>query len=172
MAARLITHSNVTLDPMLISTVIDTSDHHPILSTLNVTPNPPPPPTTVTYRLLNKIDYHKFINDLNSTSLVTNSPSTLTDMSDSHFTTLRSLQDIHAPVDTKTSNSSRTTPSPWITSHNLKLKSSRRRLKPLMPLLSLHRRFQNLPHRNSSLQQNHRCRKKNVTFHLSSFHLP
>ena len=98
----------------MITSVIDTSDHHPKPANLNVTPNSPSPPTAFTYRRLNKIDCHKFNSDLNSTPLLTNHPFTLTELLDSYFTTLCWLLDINAPLKAKTYNFSRTTPSPGI----------------------------------------------------------
>ena len=108
-----------------------TSDHVPILSSINIIPNPPPPATTITYRCLSKINYHKFICDQNFTPLITNPPHplTLTDLHDAYFTTLRSLLDRHAPLITKSIKYSRTTLSPWIPSEIIKLKFSRRRLE-------------------------------------------
>ena len=106
-----------------------TSDHVPILSSINIIPNTLPPATTFRCRRLNQINYHKFICDLNSTLLITNPPVTLTDLLDSYFTTLRSLLDRHAPLITKSNKSSRTTLSTWITSEIIKLKSSHRRLE-------------------------------------------
>ena len=111
------------------SSVMVTFDHVPILSSRNIIPNPPPPATTFTYRRLNKINYHKFICDLNSIPLITNPPVTPTELFESYFTTLRSLLDRHAPLITKSNKSSRTTLSPWITSEIIKLKPSRRRLE-------------------------------------------
>ena len=73
----LITHVNFTLNPIISSSVMVISDHVPILSSINIIPNPPPPATTFTYRRLNKINYHKFICDLNSTPLITNPPELL-----------------------------------------------------------------------------------------------
>ena len=48
---------------------------------------------------------------------------------DSLFTTLRSLLDHHASLLAKTNKSSRTAPTPWITTEILSLKSARRRLE-------------------------------------------
>ena len=108
-----------------------TSEHVSILSSINIIPNPPHPATTFTYRSLNKINYHQFICDLNSTPVLTKPPVTLTDLLDSYFTTLRSLLDRHEPLITKSNKSSRTTFSPWITSEIIKLESSRRRLESI-----------------------------------------
>ena len=85
-----------------------------------------PPPTTFTYHHINAIDYPKFIDDLNSSPLITNPPSCLTELLDLFFVTLRSLLDHHAPLLTKTNKSSRTAPTPWITPEILSLKSRRR----------------------------------------------
>ena len=43
----LITHVNITLNPIISSSVMVTSDHVPILSSINIIPNPPPPATTL-----------------------------------------------------------------------------------------------------------------------------
>ena len=87
------------------------------------------PPTTFTYRLINAIDYLKFIDDLNSSPIIANPPSCLPDLLDLFFAILRSLLDHHAFLLSKTNKSSRTAPTPWITTEILSLKSARRRLK-------------------------------------------
>ena len=92
-------------------------------------PTTPPSPTTFTYRRISTIDYPKFIDDLNSSPLITNSPSCLPDLLDLFFAILRSLLDHYASVLTKTNKSSRTAPTPWITPEILSLKSARRRLE-------------------------------------------
>ena len=125
----IITPTNTTLNPIITSSHIVTSDHYQIVTSINVLPNQPPPPTTFTYRRINAIDYPKFIDDLNSSPLITNPPGCLPDLLDSFFTTLRSLLDHHAPLLTKTNISSRTAPTPWITTEILSLKSVRRRLE-------------------------------------------
>ena len=100
----MITPSNTTLNPIITSSNIVTSDHYPIFTSINVHPNPPPPPTTFTYRRINAIDYPKFIDDLNSSPLITNPPSCLPDLLDLFFETLRSLLDHHAPSSPKPIN--------------------------------------------------------------------
>ena len=67
----IITPANAILKP-IVTPYIVTSDHYPIFTSINVHPNPPPPPTTFTYRPINDINYHKFIDDLNSSLLITN----------------------------------------------------------------------------------------------------
>ena len=110
---------------------IVTSDHIPIFTKINVHPNPPPPPTNFTYRRINAIDYPKFINDLNSSPFITNPPSSLPDLLDTYFVTLRSLLDNYAPLLIKSNQSSRTVPTPWITTEILNLKIASRRLEYL-----------------------------------------
>ena len=100
-----------------------------ICTTYSAFPNPPLPPTTFTYRHINAIDYPKFVDDLNSSPLITNPPSCLLDLLNSFFATLASLLDYRAPLLTKTNKYSRTAPSPWITTDILSLKSARRRLE-------------------------------------------
>ena len=125
----IITHANTTINPIITSSHIVTSDHYPIFTSINVRPNPPPPPKTFTYRRINAIDYPKFIDDLNSSPLITNPPSRLPDLLDLFFATIRSQLDHHDPLLTKTNKSSRTTPTPWITLEILSLESARRRLE-------------------------------------------
>ena len=125
----IITPANTTLNPIITSSHIVTSDHYPIFTSINVYTNPPPPPTTFTYRRINAIDYPKFIDDLNSSPLITNPPSCLPDLLDLFFATLRSLLDNHAPFLTKTNKFSRTAPTPWITTKIISLKSARRGLE-------------------------------------------
>ena len=55
---------------------------------------------------INAIYYPKFIDDRNSSPLITNPPSCLPDLLDSFCTTLRSLLDHHAPLLIKTNKSS------------------------------------------------------------------
>ena len=76
----IITLANTTLNTIITSSHIVTSDHYPILTSINVSPNPPRPPTTFTYRRINAIDYPKFIDNLNLSSLITNPPSCLPDL--------------------------------------------------------------------------------------------
>ena len=105
----------------MTTSVIDTSDHHRILTRpkLNVTRYPSTSTTTVTYRRLHKIDYHKLINNLHSTPLTL---LTLTDLPDSYH---RLPVTRHSRTNRQqTNNSSRTKPSSWITSHILNLKSA------------------------------------------------
>ena len=116
-----------TLNPIITSSHIVTSDHYPIFTSINVHPNQPPPPITVTYRRINAIDYTKFIDDVNSSPLITNPPSCLPDLLDLFFAIRRSLLDHHAPLLTKTNKSSRTASTPWITTEIFSLKSARRR---------------------------------------------
>ena len=78
---------------------------------------------------MNAIDYPKFIDDLDSSSLITIPCSCLPDLLDLFFANLRSLLDHHVPLRTKTNKSSRTAPTPWITTEELNLKSARRRLE-------------------------------------------
>ena len=99
-----------------------TSDHYPIFTSINVHPNPPPPPTTFTYRRINAIDYPKFIDDLNSSPLITNPPSCLPDLLDLFSQPFDHYSIITPPPSTK---SSRTASTPWITPEILSLKSAR-----------------------------------------------
>ena len=59
--ALIITLANTTLNPIITSSYIITSDHYPIFTNINVHPNPPPPPTTFTYRRINDFDYPKLL---------------------------------------------------------------------------------------------------------------
>ena len=100
----IITSANTTLNPVITSSHIVASDHYPIFTSINVHPKPPPPPTTFTYRRINAIDYPKFIDNINSSPLITNPPSCLPDLLDLFFATLRSLLDHHAPSSPKPIN--------------------------------------------------------------------
>ena len=125
----IITPVNTTLNPIITSSHIVTSDHYPIFTSINVCLNPPPPPTTFTYCLINAIDYPKFIDNLNSSPLITNPACCLPNLFDSFFATLRSLLDHHAPLQIKTKKSSLTAPTPWIITEILSLTSARHRLE-------------------------------------------
>lgn len=93
----LIICGNTTLNPSITSSVFDISYHYPILITLCHSYSSPSS-TTFIYHPLNKIDYHRFIHDLNSTPLIANFSSTFTDLHESYVTTF-------APLNTKTNNS-------------------------------------------------------------------
>ena len=103
---------------MITSSFIVTSYHYPTFTNINVRSNPPPPPTTFTYRRISAIDYRKFINDLNSSRLITNPPRSLPYLLDTYFSTCLSLLDQYAPFLTKTNKTSRTAPTPWIITLN------------------------------------------------------
>ena len=66
-----ITLASTSLNPIITSSFIVTSYHYPVLTNINVHPNPPPPPTTVTHRCINAIDKPIFIIDLNSNPIIT-----------------------------------------------------------------------------------------------------
>ena len=93
----IITPAKTTLNQIITSSHIGTSDHYPIFTSIDVHPNPPPPSITFTYRRINANDHPKFIDDLNSSLLITNPSSCLHDLLDLFFATLRSLLDHHAP---------------------------------------------------------------------------
>ena len=92
----IITPANTTLNPIIDSSYIVTSDHYPLFTSINVHHNPPLSPTTFTYRRINALDYPIFIEDLNSSPFITNPPSCLPD--------LRSLLDHYAPSSPKPIN--------------------------------------------------------------------
>ena len=114
--------------PFLTNTHV-TSDHYPILTSINVHLNPPPPPATFTYRRINAIDYPKFIDDYHFIPLITNPPSCLPDLLDLFFAILRSLLDHHASIITKPNKSSRTDRTSSIILEILSIKSAGRSLK-------------------------------------------
>ncbi|MCP4492377.1 MAG: hypothetical protein GY820_34475, partial [Gammaproteobacteria bacterium] len=110
----LITSIDSSLNPQVIRADTRPSDHYPVFSYLNISPNPPSPPKPHSFRRLRSIDHDSFLADLQQTSLVTNPPQSLRSLLDEYDTTLRSLLDKHAPIVTKTF--SRCSPSqPWFT---------------------------------------------------------
>ena len=164
----IITPAITTLDPVITSSHIVTSDHYPNFTSINVYPNPTHPPTTFTYRRINTIDYPKCIDDLNSSPLITNPPSCLPDLLDLFFTTLRSLLHHHAPLLTKTNKSSRTASTPWITPAILRLESARHRLE--RTYIASHSIF-DIKLLRSSTNRYHKfiiAAKSNSTLHSSS----
>ena len=127
----IISLANTTLSPIINSSYIVTSDHYPIFTNINVRPSPLPPLTTFACRNINAIHYSKFINDLHSSPLITNSLSTFQTYS-TYFTRLCSPLDHYASLLTTTNKSSRTAPTAptaWITTEILSLKTARRRLE-------------------------------------------
>ena len=110
-----ITSTDSSLNPAVTHAITQPSDHFPVFSYLNLSPNlPPPPPQSYTFRQLNSIDYTSFLDDLKQSSLITNPPQLLNPLLDEYDTTLHSLLDKHACVITK--RSTRHSPSlPWFT---------------------------------------------------------
>jgi len=92
-----ITSTDSSLNPAVICANTQPSDHFPVFSYLNLSPNLPPPPQSYTYRRLNSIDHTSFLDDLKQSSLITNSPQLLNLLLDEYDTTLHSLLDKHAP---------------------------------------------------------------------------
>ena len=111
----IITPANTTLNSIITSSHIVTSDHYPIFTSINVCSNPLPPPTTFTYRHINAIDYPKFIDDLNSSPLITNPPSCLPKLLDLFLQPFAHYSTITLPLLSKTNKCSHTALTPWIT---------------------------------------------------------
>ena len=122
----LIAPSSSTLSPTVTYSPTSVSDHYPILTTLSVSRPPPPVLVTRFFRCLKSINILKFQLDLLSSKLLTNPPSSLSELVSCYNTTLSSLLDKHAPKKSKTV--SQKPNNPWYTPTLHTLKSSCRRL--------------------------------------------
>ena len=115
------------LSSSIFHTSTSTSDHYPIVSSLNITPNPLPPSTTFRYRRIKSIYLSALIFDLATSQLIINSSTTIPELLSPFYDTVRSLLDKHVPLITKTT--SRLRFNPLMTSDILLLKAHRRKLE-------------------------------------------
>ena len=58
-----ITSTDSSLNPAVTRANTQPSDHFPVFSYLNLSPNLPPPPQSYTFRRLNSIDHTSFLDD-------------------------------------------------------------------------------------------------------------
>ena len=103
------------------------TDHFPVLSRLEVPSRTPPPIINRTFRRIHSIDVDMFMSDLLSEPLITQPPSSLSDLIGLYNSTLSSLLDKHAPLITKPISSRPS--NPWFTSYLHELKATRRRME-------------------------------------------
>ena len=122
-----ITRTDSFLNPLITCTPTSPSDHFPIISSLNIVPLPPPPLSVHTYRSIKSINIETFKKDILASPLINNPPSTLTDLVNSYNSTLSSLLDKHAPLQSKVIHLK--PDNPWFTSALNKLKLTCRHLQ-------------------------------------------
>ena len=122
-----ITPSASSLSPVLSAHPVSPADHFPVLSRFHLSVPDPPPISMRTFRRIRSIDVEKFMSDLSSEPLITNPPSTLSDLVESYNSTLTRLLDAHAPPITKPLLSRPS--NPWFTPYLNQLKTVRRRLE-------------------------------------------
>ena len=100
------------------------SDHMPLTFGLHIL-KPPNMKTTITSRNIKNINTEAFTEDINNSELITNPATDIHSLVDQYNTTLASILDSHAPVQTKVIQV-RHRP-PWITEAILDAKRARRR---------------------------------------------
>src|SRR5208282_3884829 len=86
-----------------------------------------PPTINRTFRRINSIDVDMFMSDLSSELLITQAPSTLSDLIELYNSTLSCLLDKHAPLITKPLSSRPS--NPWFTPYLHELKATRRHIE-------------------------------------------
>ena len=122
----LITPSNSTLNPTVTFSPTSASDHYTILTTLSLS-SPLPVLLSRYFRCLKSINIKKFQLDILSSKLITNPPTSLSELVSCYNSTLSSLLDKHAPLKSKTI--SQKPNNPWYTPALHSLKSTCRRLR-------------------------------------------
>src|SRR5208282_2739586 len=122
-----ITTSDSPLSPTVSVYPTRPTDHFPVLSRLEVPSRTPPPIINRTFRRIHSIDVGKFMSDLLSEPLITQPPSSLSDLIELYNSTLSSLLDKYAPLITKPISSR--PPNPWFTPYLHELKATRRRME-------------------------------------------
>ena len=121
-----ITPSASSLSPVLSAHPVSPADHFPVISGFQLCVPEPPPVSVRTFRRIRSIDTDLFMSDLSSQPLITNPPSTLSDLVESYNSTLTRLLDKHAPLISKPLQSRPS--NPWFTPYLHQLKAARRRL--------------------------------------------
>ncbi len=76
------------------------SDHEAIMFDLSIE-KPPQVTKSITYRCLRKIDFTKFLDDINLSALLNNPATEVGDLCDTYYTELSSILDRHAPLKTR-----------------------------------------------------------------------
>jgi hypothetical protein len=105
-------HQSNLLSAIGISPV-SSSDHFRVISSLNFQPPPPKPAVRHNFRRIKSIDIHRFCNDIADSTLIINLPSSLPELVSCYNTTLSTILDKHAPVQSKLITSSHS--NPWFT---------------------------------------------------------
>ncbi len=111
--------SSVTVTP------VSPSDHYMVMSSVNFQPPPPRPAILRTFRRIKSIDVHNFCNDIVSSALISDPPTTLPELVNCYNTTLSCILNKHAPVISKLITSEKS--NPWYTTELRVLKCDRRR---------------------------------------------
>ena len=118
--------SDSSLNPTLSFSPTTVSDHLPVLTSVSLSRPPPLVLVTRFFRCLKSINLFKFQLDISSSTLITNPPSSLSELVSCYNNTLSSLLDKHAPLKSKII--SQKPDNPWFTPALHNLKSSCRRL--------------------------------------------
>ena len=122
----LVAPTNSKLNPIISHFPTSVSDHYPIITALSLSRPPPPVLVTKFFRCLKSINLAKFQTDITSSKLITNPPSSLSELVLCYNSNLSSLLDKHAPLKSKIV--SQKSINPWFTSALHTLKSHCRRL--------------------------------------------
>ena len=96
-----------------------------VMSFVNFQPPPPKPAILRTFRRIKSIDVHNFCNDIVSSALISDPPTTLPELVNCYNTTLLHILDKHDPVISKFITSDKS--NPWYTTELRVLKCDRRR---------------------------------------------
>jgi hypothetical protein len=120
-----ITSSQSNILSSIVVSPVSPSDHYRVMSSLNFQPPLPKPATLHTFRHIKSIDYQRFCDDISNSVLVTDPPSTLSELITCYNSTLIAILDRHAPVRSKLITSSKS--NPWFTTELRVLKCDRRR---------------------------------------------
>ena len=111
--------SSVTISP------VSPSDHFRVMSSIKFQPPPLKPAVLHSFRHMKNIDIDGFCDDISSSVLISDPPSSLSELVSCYNKTLTAILDKHAPVKSKLVTSSKS--NPWFTTELRVLKCDRRR---------------------------------------------
>ena len=116
-----ITSCGTSLNPSVSFSPLSPSDHVPVFTCLSIDRHSPPHPTVRSFRCLTSIILDDFIHDISLSSLITQPPSSLSELVNCYDTTLSNILNKHAPLVTKCS---RKNYNPWYSPALRSLKSA------------------------------------------------
>ena len=96
-----IVSANSSLQPTIDHTEVTSSDHFPIFTSLHIAPPPPQSPVFTSFRRIASIDTYAFIEDIATSQLITDPPTSLPELVNAFNSTLHAILDKHAPLITK-----------------------------------------------------------------------